>query len=79
MSFGIIATNDIWWFSKSCYWILEFQIYFKVCINSRKYCLFTNSNFVVLVNQIIWNINNKHNVCLDMQLYLCMNISYYIL
>ncbi len=58
---------------------LNFQVYFKVCINSHKYCLFTNSKFVVLVKQRIWNINNKHGVCLDMQLYLHMNISYYII
>jgi hypothetical protein len=66
-------------FPKDLNEFLIFWVYFKVFINSCKYCLFTNSDFVVLVKQKIWNINNKHNICLDMWLYLHMNILYCIL
>jgi hypothetical protein len=78
MPFDIFATNDMWMVSKRPYWIFEFQVYFKVCINSCKYFQFTNLNFVVLVKQRIWNIDIKHNVNLNMQ-YLHIGISYYIL
>jgi hypothetical protein len=43
-----------------------------------QYCFFTNSKFVVLVKQRMWNNNNKQNIFLDMQ-YLHMNSSYCIL
>jgi len=78
MPFDILAINDMWMVSKRSYWIFEFQVYFKVYINSCKYCLFTNSNFFVLVKQRIWNSNNKQDSNLNMQ-YLHIGISYCIL
>ncbi len=60
MPFGIMSTNDMWMFSKRFEWIFEFQVSFKVYNYSSKYCIFTNSNFVMLVKQRIWNINKKY-------------------
>jgi hypothetical protein len=66
MSFGILTTNEMWMVFKNPYWIFEFQVCFKVCINLRKYYLFINLNFVMIVKQKIWNNDNKHNIYLDM-------------
>jgi hypothetical protein len=39
--------------------------------------IYIYKSILVLIKQRIWNINNKHNIYLDMQLYL--DYSYYIL
>jgi hypothetical protein len=78
MSFGILTTNEMWMVSKNPHWIFEFQVCFNICINLCKYSFFINSNFVVIVEQKIWNNDNKQTIYLDMQ-YLHMGISYCIL
>jgi hypothetical protein len=56
-----------------CFFNLKFLVK-KIRNSNNEYCLITNSNFVVLINQKIWNISNDHNIYFDMK-YPPMNIS----